>query len=170
MKRDRHARPQTDRHTYNGHRDSMIESAQWADSMKRHTNHLAAFLTPDVNAPLTDSFLKPVFIDMPVVDKHAGYDIAEQVLNIADAYLVDLGEQLQSFNNDGQYFCLNIKKHIFKQRQSLQKRKRFILFYWDPSHRNALADKDARKEQKQEQSYFNEVLETVQWVFKNVGY
>ena len=31
MKRDRH---HTDRHTYNGHRDSMIESAQWADSMK----------------------------------------------------------------------------------------------------------------------------------------
>ena len=30
MKRDR----QTDRHTYNGHRDSMIESAQWADLMK----------------------------------------------------------------------------------------------------------------------------------------
>ena len=80
-------------------------------TQKRHTNHLAAFLTPDVNAPLTDSFLKPVFIDMPVVDKHAGYDIAEQMLNIADAYLVDLGEQLQSFNNDGQYFGLNIKKH-----------------------------------------------------------
>ena len=30
MKRDR----QTDIHTYNGHRNSMIESAQWADSMK----------------------------------------------------------------------------------------------------------------------------------------
>ena len=34
MKRDRHADRQTYIHTYNGHRDSMIESAQWADSMK----------------------------------------------------------------------------------------------------------------------------------------
>ena len=31
MKRDRVA----DRQTYNGHRDSMIESTQWADSMKK---------------------------------------------------------------------------------------------------------------------------------------
>ena len=50
---------------------------------------------------------------MPVVDKHAGYDLAEQMLYITDAYLVYLGEQLQSFNNDGQYFGLNLKKAYF---------------------------------------------------------
>ena len=77
---------------------------------------------------------------------------------------------MQAFNNDGQYFGLNVAKHIFELRENLQKRKDFIMFNWDPSHRNALADKDARKEQKEEKSYFNEVLETVQWTFKNVGY
>ena len=65
---------------------------------------------------------------------------------------------------------MNIAKHIFEIREDLQKRKNFITFNWDPSHRNALADKDARKEQKEGRSYFNEVLETVQWTFKNVGY
>ena len=40
MKRD----TQTDRHTYNGHRDSMIESAQWADSMKSRINLLPIVL------------------------------------------------------------------------------------------------------------------------------
>ena len=140
-------------------------------TQKRHTNHLAAFLTPDVKSPLSDSFLKPVYIGMPIVDKHGGRDIAGQMIKTAESYLEDLGEQLQAFNNDGQYFGLNVAKHIFELREDLQKRKNFIMFNWDPSHRNALADKDARKEQKEgRRSYFNEVLETVQWTFKNVGY
>ena len=37
-------RGQTHKHTY-GHRDSMIESAQWADSMKTSLVHLHHFLT-----------------------------------------------------------------------------------------------------------------------------
>ena len=132
-------------------------------TQKRHTNHLAAFLTPDTNTPLSDSFLKPVFIGMPVVTKHAGRDIAAQMITIAESYLVDLGEQLQALNNDGQYVSLNVEKHIFELRQDLVKRKKFLLFNWDPSHRNALADKEGQK------SYFDEVLETVQWIFKHIG-
>ena len=82
---------------------------------------------------------------MPIVDKHGGRDIAEQMIKTAESYLEDLGEQLQAFNNDGQYFGLNVPKNIFELREDLQKRKNFIMFNWDPSHRNALADKDARK-------------------------
>ena len=63
-------------------------------TQKRHINHLTAFLTPDISAPLSDFLLKPVFIGMTVVSKHAGRDIAEQMIKIAEAYLVDLGEQL----------------------------------------------------------------------------
>ena len=63
-----------------------------------------------------------------------------------------------------------MSKHIFELREELAKRKNFIMFNWDPSHRNVLADKNARKEQKEGKSYFNDVLETVQWIFKNVGY
>ena len=137
---------------------------------KRHTNHLAAFLTPDVNAPLSDTFLKPVFIGMPIVYKHGGLEIAEQMIKIAEAYLVNLGEQLQALNNDGQYVGLNIKKHFFEIRKDLQKRKSFLIYNWDPFHRNNLADKDARKEEREESSYFNESLDTVQWVLKNIGY
>ena len=62
-----------------------------------------------------------------------------------------------------------MEKHFFELRRDLEKRKRFLLFNWDPSHRNALADKDARKEQDGQKSYFNEVLETVQWTFKHIG-
>ena len=50
MKRDRHTR----RHTY-GHRDSMIESAQWADSMKigeEKINKQMAWPWQTPNAPL----------------------------------------------------------------------------------------------------------------------
>ena len=139
-------------------------------TQKRHTNHLAAFLTPDISAPLSDSLLKPVFIGMPVVTKHSGHDIAEQMLKIAEAYLVNLEEQLQALNNDGQYFGLNVEKHIYALRRDLVKKKNFLLFNWDPSHRNALADKDACKEQKNQNSYFNDVLQTVQWTFKHMGY
>ena len=92
------------------------------------------------------------------------------MLKIAEAYLVDLEEQLQAFNNDGQYFGLNVEKHVYNLRKDLAKKKNFLLFNWDPSHRNALADKDARKEQKNQNSYFNDVLQTVQWCFKHIGY
>ena len=139
-------------------------------TQKRHTNHLAAFLTPDTTAPLTDSLLKPVFVGMPVVSKHAGMDIADQMIKIAEAYLVDLGQHLQALNNDGQYFGLNVEKHFYELRKDLVKRKEFLLFSWDPSQRNALADKDARKEQEDQKSYFNDVLETVQWSFRHIGY
>ena len=77
-----------------------------------------------------DGSFKSVFIDMSVVDKHAGYDMAEQMLNIADAYLIwsDLGEQLQSFNIDGQYFGLNIKKSIFLRQRKTFKSKRGLFY------------------------------------------
>ena len=90
-------------------------------TQKRHTNHFAAFLTPDIEAPLSDSFLKPVFIGMPVVTKPSGLDIAEQMLKIAEAYLVDLEEQLQAFNNDGQYFGLNVEKTCLQFEKRLGK-------------------------------------------------
>ena len=138
-------------------------------SPKRHTNHLSAFLTPDVDAPLADSLLKPVFIGMPIVDKHGGKEIAEQMIKVAESYLADLGEQLQAFNNDGQYFGLNIKKHVFEQRKELELREEFLLFNWDPAHRNALGDKDARDESSGIK-FFNDTLLTIQWIFKHVGY
>ena len=63
---------------------------------KRHTNHLAAFRTPNTIAPLTVSLLKPVFVGMPVVTRHTVVDIAEQTIKIAVAHLVDLRWQLQA--------------------------------------------------------------------------
>ena len=83
---------------------------------------------------------------MPLVTKHSGRDIAEQMLKIAEAYLANLEEQLQALNNDGQYFGLNAEKYIYALRRDLVKKKNFLLFNWDPSHTNALADKDARPE------------------------
>ena len=139
-------------------------------TQKRHTNHLAAFLTPDINALLSDSFLKPVFVGMPVVNKHGGRDIAEQMIKIAESYLSSLEDQLQALNNDGQYFGLNVERHFYDLRKDLTKRKNFLIFNWDPSHRNALADKDARNVEEGQQSYFSEVLQTVQWTFKHIGY
>ena len=41
------------------------------------TNHLPDFILTDVQAHFSDSFLKPVYVGMPIVSKHAGVDIAE---------------------------------------------------------------------------------------------
>ena len=92
------------------------------------------------------------------------------MVKIAEAYLVDLGEQLQALNNDGQYVGLNVGKHFYELRKDLQRRTKILLFNWDPSQRNALADKDARRSQDYRESYFNNVLETMQWGFKHIGY
>ena len=63
-----------------------------------------------------------------------------------------------------------MERHFYDLRKDLTKRKNFLIFNWDPSHRNALADKDARNVEEGQQSYFSEVLQTVQWTFKHIGY
>jgi len=82
-------------------------------TMKRQTGHLAAAITPDVNAPLSESFMKPVFLGMPRVTKHTGIEISQQMIEVLDIFLSNVDEQLQSVSNDGQYIHLGIKKNTF---------------------------------------------------------
>ena len=84
-------------------------------TIKHRTNHLSAIITPDPNAPIDCDLLKAVYAGMPVVTKHSGKDIMEQILSIAEKYSENLVEQLQAFNNDGQYAegGSNIKKHLY---------------------------------------------------------
>ena len=103
-------------------------------------------------------------------NKHGVRDTAKQMIKIAESYLSNLEDQLQALNNDGQYFGLNVERHFYDLRKDLTKRKNFLIFNWDPSHRNALTDKDARSVEEGQQSYFSEVLQTVQWTFKHIGY
>ena len=140
---------------------------------KHRTNHLSAFITPDISAPLTDDFLKPVYIGMPVVKKHKGHDIMEQMLEIAEQKCENLSEQLQAFNNDGQYAesGLNIKKHFYLLRPEFNQLKDWVMFNWDPAHINNLGDKDARKQLKDhEKSNFQVALDAVQWAFHHITY
>ena len=84
-------------------------------TLKHRTNYLSAIITPDPDAPLECDFLNAIYVGMPVVIKHKGHDIMEQMLSIGEKYSENLEEQLQGFNNDGQYAegGLNIKKHFY---------------------------------------------------------
>ena len=78
--------------------------------MKRKTGHIAAVVTPDINSPLSNDFLKPVFMAMPVTHQHDGSGITKQIVSILDQFLADIIQQIQAMSHDGQYLHLNIKK------------------------------------------------------------
>ena len=110
------------------------------------TGHIAGVITPDVEAPLTGPLLKPVFLAMPVARVHDGLGLAKQINSILDGYLDDIEEQVQSFNHDGQYVHLNIKKHIMELRRGFKDKAEWILFSHDAAHRINLGSNDASKD------------------------
>ena len=61
-------------------------------TMKRKTGHIIGSITPDVEAPLSEPLLKPVFLAMPVTRHHDGVSIATQMLSIMDQFLGDVEE------------------------------------------------------------------------------
>ena len=83
---------------------------------------------------------------MPITRQYDGLGIAKQMLNTMDQFLADVEEQLQSICNDGQYFHLNIRKHIMEIRKGFKDKSDWILFSHDPAHRINLGSKDASKD------------------------
>ena len=47
-------------------------------TMNRKTGHIAGAITPDLGAPLSEPFLKPNFLGMPVTRHHDGIGLAKQ--------------------------------------------------------------------------------------------
>ena len=117
-------------------------------TMKRKTGHIAGVITPDVEAPLSEPLLKPVFLAMPLTRHHDGESITTQMLSIMDQYLADVEEQVQSICNDGQYIHLNVKTHMMDLRKELQDKSEWILFSHDPAHRINLGSNDATKDNR----------------------
>ena len=142
-------------------------------TMKRQTGHLAAAITPDVNAPLSGSFMKPVFLGMPRVTKHTGLEISLQMIEILNLFLANVDEQLQSVSNDGQYIHLGIKKHFLELRKGFEDQMNWLLFSWDPAHKLSLGDHDARKNDKdgtKQEGSLSDVLDQVKAMFTHVSY
>lgn len=142
-------------------------------TMKRKTGHIAGAITPDVNAPLSQPFLKPVFLGMPVTRHHDGIGLAKQMLNTLDQYLGEVEEQLQSVCNDGQYIHLNIKKHMNDLRRGLKDKSEWILFSHDPAHRINLSANDATKDNPdgtRREGSLQEIFDLVQRINKHVTY
>ena len=117
-------------------------------TMKKKTGHISAVITPDVESPLSEPFLKPVFLGMPVTRHHDGRGLSEQMLGIMDMYLGQVEEQLQAVSTDGQYVILNIRKHFMELRQGLKEKSDWLMFHHDPAHRINLASNDASKDMK----------------------
>ncbi len=142
-------------------------------TMKKKTGHIAVVITPDTNAPLSEDFLKPVFLGMPVTRHHDGRALSEQMLNILDQYLTNVEEQLQAVSNDGQYIHLNVKMHFMQLREGFKDKKEWLKFYHDPAHRINLASNDASKDNTDDthaEGSLSEVTKLVQKVNKHVGY
>ena len=81
-------------------------------TMKKKTGHIAGVITTDVSAPISEPFLKPVFLAMPIARFHDGEGLSKQMLEIMQLFLSNVSEQAQGISTDGQYVPLNIKKHF----------------------------------------------------------
>ena len=142
-------------------------------TMKHKTGHIAGVITPDVDAPLAGPLMKPVFLAMPVTRAHDGHGLAEQILSILDGYIDDVVEQVQTFNHDGQYVHLNIKKHIMEIRRGFVDKSEWMFFSHDPAHRINLGSNDASKDNRdgsRKAGSLQETFELVQKINKHVTY
>lgn len=142
-------------------------------TMKRKTRHISAVITPDPDAPLSGPFMKPVFIGMPKVTGHTGYEISKQMIDLLDIYIANIEEQLQSVSNDGQYVHLGIKKHFMDLRQGFKDQIDWLIFSWDPAHKLSLAENDTRKDNAdgtKKVGSLKDVTDTVQDIWKHVSY
>ena len=82
-------------------------------------------------------------------------------------------EQVQSFNHDGQYIHLNIKKHIMELRRGFRDKTEWLLFSHDPAHRINLGSNDATKDNKDGsriEGSLQDTFELVQNINKHVTY
>ena len=142
-------------------------------TMKKKTGHIAGVITPDVSAPISEPFLKPVFLAMPIARFHDGEGLSKQILQIMQLFLSNVSEQVQGISNDRQYVHLNIKKHLESLVPEFKDQEKWILFSWDPAHRIALASNDASKDNKdgsKKEGSLKDVFELVQKINKHVGY
>ena len=142
-------------------------------TMKKKTGHIAGVITPDIPAPLSEPFLKSVFLAMPIARYHDGEGLAKQILEIMQLFLSDVTKQVQSVCNDGQYVHLNIKKHLQSLVPEFKDQEKWLMFSWDPSHRIALASNDASKNNtdgSKAEGSLKDVFDLVQTINKHVGY
>ena len=142
-------------------------------TMKRKTGHITGVITPDVEAPLSETLLKPVFLAMPVTRHHDGVGLATQMLTTMDLFLSDVEEQVQSICNDGQYVHLNIKKHMMDLHKGFKDKSEWILFSHDPAHRINLGSNDATKDNPdgtKKEGSLKDIFDLVQKINKHVLY
>jgi hypothetical protein len=142
-------------------------------TMKKKTGHISGGITPDVNAPLSEPLLKPVFFAMPIARYHSGEGLAKQMLEIMQLFISDVTKQVQGICNDGQYVHLDIKKHLENLVIEFQDQENWLMFSWDPSHRIALASNDASKDNtdgSKKEGSLKDVFDLVQTINKHVGY
>ena len=138
-------------------------------TMKKKTGHIAGVITPDVSAPISEPFLKPVFLAMPIARFHDGEGLSKQM----QLFLSNVSEHIQGISTDGQYVHLNIKKHFQNLEPDFKDKEKWIIFSWDPAHRIALASNDASKDNKdgsKKEGSLKDVFELVQKINKHVGY
>ena len=142
-------------------------------TMERKTGHITGVITPDVDAPLSESLLKPVFLAMPVTRHHDGPGLAKQMLDIMEQYLSNVEEQVQSICNDGHYIHLSIIKHIMDLRRGFKDKSDWVLFSHDPAHRINLGSNDATKDNPdgtKKEGSLKETFDLVQKINKHVTY
>ena len=142
-------------------------------TMKKKTGHISGVITPDIPAPLSEPFLKSVFLAMPIARYHDGEGLAKQILEIMQLFLSDVTKQVQGICNDGQYVHLNIKKHLQSLVPEFKDQEKWLTFSWDPSHRIALASNDASKNNtdgSKSEGSLKDVFDLVQTINKHVGY
>ena len=108
--------------------------------------------------PDSPQLLIPFFIGIPVVKKHDGQAVAENIWTQTDTYIEP--DQYKGISVDGQYFSLHVPELLDAHYNVVGHHD------WDPMHKAGLSDLKARKESK----WLNDMTEYITRSFKLVNW
>ena len=119
------------------------------DTYKHRTRQIISLITV---FPQAKDFIQHVYIAHPVVTKHSGKDVAENLNNEVKEFISP--EQYQGGSYDGAYIHDSVPKHL---NEIMKVNDNDTQNDWDALHKSGVAEKHARKEE--ESNWVNELVD-----------
>jgi hypothetical protein len=130
------------------------------DTYKHRTRQIIALI---IVFPQAEDFIQHVYVAHPIVTKHSGREVAENLHETVKDFIIP--EQYQGGSYDGAYIHDSVPKHL---NDIMEVKDDDVQSDWDALHKSGVAEKRARQEE--ENNWVNEVVSLGSTCFKDINF
>ena len=130
------------------------------DTYKHRTRQVIALITV---FPYAQDLIQHIYVAHPIVKKHSGRDVAENLHNSVKDFIST--EQYQGGSYDGAYIHDSVHKHL---NEIMEVKDEDTQNDWDALHKSGVAEKHARKEE--ENNWVNEIVAVGSTCFRDINF